>query len=179
MEKLDDFSFLDIIQIKDDGDVEVEPEIEEELGSKKGVAESLTANTRRVINRKRESNPEEYKKFSERINRLLEEYQQGKIEYKELLKAIKALGEELRKGEQVDPRINTEGKKALYDNLGKDLDLALKVYATIEANAAVGFRTSDTRKLKLLRKIQADLKDTPYDAEKILNIVIHNQEFGN
>ena len=179
LENLEDFSFLDIIDIKDDGDVEVSDNAEKELGGRKGVAETMAANVRRVINRKRESNPEEYKLFSERINRLLEEYQQEKLEYKELLKSIKALAEELRKGENVDPRINTEGKKALYDNLGKDVDFALKVYDVIDANAAVGFRTSEIRKKKLLIAIQKTLVGTEFDAVKVLNIVIHNPEFGN
>lgn len=179
LEKLDDFSFLDIINIKDDGDVEVSAGAETELGGQKGVAETMAANVRRVINRKRESNPEEYKKFSERINRLLEEYQQEKMEYKELLKNIKALAEEIRKGEEVDPRINSEGKKALYDNLGKNLDLALMLNGVIEAHAAHGFRTSEVRKKKLLIAIKNALAGTIFDPEKILNIVIHNPEFGN
>lgn len=179
LENLEDFSFLDIIDIKDDGDVEVSDNAEKELGGRNGVAETMAANVRRVINRKRESNPEEYKLFSERINRLLEEYQQAKMEYKELLKSIKALAEELRKGENVDPRINTEGKKALYDNLGRDVDFALKVYDVIDANAAVGFRTSEIRKKKLLIAIQKTLVGTEFDAVKVLNIVIHNPEFGN
>jgi type I restriction enzyme R subunit len=152
---------------------------EPELGGQKGVAETMAANVRRVINRKRESNPEEYKKFSERINRLLEEYQQSKLEYKELLKSIKALAEEIRKGENVDPRINSEGKKALYDNLGRNVDLALMLNGVIEANAAHGFRTSEVRKKKLLIAIKNALVGTSFDPEKILNIVIHNPEFGN
>lgn len=179
LEKLDDFSFLDIIDIKDDGEVEVSSGAETELGGQKGVAETMAANVRRVINRKRESNPEEYKKFSERINRLLEEYQQEKMEYKELLKSIKALAEEIRKGENVDPRINSEGKKALYDNLGKNVDLALMLNGVIEANAAHGFRTSEVRKKKLLIAVKNALVGTTFDPEKILNIVIHNPEFGN
>ena len=93
LEKLDDFSFLDIIEIKsdDEGDdvqILVDPAAEEELGGHKGVAETLVQNVRHVINRKRDTNPEEYKYFSEKINRLLEEFQQSTIEYKELLKQI-------------------------------------------------------------------------------------------
>ena len=179
LEKLDDFSFLDIIDIKDNGEVEVADGVEKELGGKKGVAETMAANVRRVINRKRESNPEEYKKFSERINRLLDEYQQSKLEYKELLKSIKALAEEIRRGEDVDPRINSEGKKALYDNLGRNVELALMLNGVIEANAAHGFRTSEVRKKKLLIAIKNALVGTSFDPEKILNIVIHNPEFGN
>ena len=101
------------------------------------------------------------------------------MEYKELLKSIKALAEEIRKGEDVDPRINTDGKKALYDNLGKNVELALMLNSVIEANAAHGFRTSEVRKKKLLIAIKNALTGTSFDPEKILNIVIHNPEFGN
>ena len=97
----------------------------------------------------------------------------------DLDKSIKALAEEIRKGENVDPRINSEGKKALYDNLGRNVDFALKLYNVIDANAAVGFRTSEIRKRKLLIAIQKALVGTEFDPEKILNIVIHNPEFGN
>lgn len=179
LEKLDDFSFLDIIDIDDTGEVNVDEDAEKELGGQKGVAETMGANVRRVINRKRESNPEEYKYFSERINRILEEYQQEKLEYKELLKAIKKLAADIKSQRAADPRIDSEGKKALYDNLGKDVELALKMNEIIIANAASGFRTIDIRKKKLLRAIEKGLEGTAFNAEIVLNIVIHNPEYGN
>lgn len=179
LEKLDDFSFLDIIDIKDSGEVEVDEGAEKELGGQKGVAETMGANVRRVINRKRESNPEEYKCFSERINRLLEEYHQEKLEYKELLKSIRALANEIKNQQSVDPRINSEGKKALYDNLGKDVELALKMNDVIIANAAHGFRTSEVRKKKLYLAIKKALEGTGFSPDAILNIVIHNPEYDN
>lgn len=179
LEKLEDFSFLDIIDIKDSGEVEVNEGAEKELGGQKGVAETMGANVRRVINRKRESNPEEYKYFSERINRLLEEYHQEKLEYKELLKSIRALANEIKNQQSVDPRINSEGKKALYDNLGKDVELALKMNDVIIANAAHGFRTSEVRKKKLYLAIKKALEGTGFSPDAILNIVIHNPEYDN
>lgn len=179
LEKLDDFSFLDIIDIKDSSEVEVDEGAEKELGGQKGVAETMGANVRRVINRKRESNPEEYKYFSERINRLLEEYHQEKLEYKELLKSIRALANEIKNQQSVDPRINSEGKKALYDNLGKDVELALKMNDVIIANAAHGFRTSEVRKKKLYLAIKKALEGTGFSPDAILNIVIHNPEYDN
>lgn len=179
LEKLEDFSFLDIIDIKDSGEVEVDEGAEKELGGQKGVAETMGANVRRVINRKRESNPEEYKYFSERINRLLEEYHQEKLEYKELLKSIRALANEIKNQQSVDPRINSEGKKALYDNLGKDVELALKMNDVIIANAAHGFRTSEVRKKKLYLAIKKALEGTGFSPDAILNIVIHNPEYDN
>ena len=181
LDDLDDFSFLDIIQTNPEtGEPEgVSEEVEKQLGGKKGVAETMGSNIRRVINRKRDSNPEEYKKFSERLSRLLNEYQQQKIEYKELLKAIRQLAQDLKNQNVSDPRINTPGKKALYDNLGQNADLAIMVDGVIRANAMVGFRTNDMRKRKLQRAIENALSGTGFDASTILNIVVHNNEYGN
>lgn len=181
LEKLDDFSFLDIIKIDEDPEggafIHTTPEAEAELGGERGVAETMVSNTRRVINRKRETNPEEYRYFSEKIDRLLEEYQQKTLEYKDLLKQIVELSKEMRSHGATDPRINTELKQALFDNLNKDTELALKVYTVIEANAQIGFRENPMRKKKLKRAVEAALSGTGHDAEKVMKIVIANNEF--
>ena len=175
---LDDFSFLDIIKTNGDGEVEgVDEGAEEELGGQKGISETMISAMRRVINRKRDTNPEEYKYFSERINRLIKEFQQRTIEYKKFLEEIMKLAKELKGGQNVDPRIDTELKKALYDTLGKDIDFALNVYEVVAGNAQIGFRENPMRRKKLKRALENALEGTEYDAEAILGIVVHNAEF--
>lgn len=171
---LDDFSFLDLVI--EGNSKEAEEEAEEALGGKEGVASTITANVRRVINRKRESNPEEYRKLSERINRLLDEYRQGVVEYKEYLKAIAELAKELRE-QTSDPRLDTPGKRALYDNLGENIDLALEVYNCIKENAKIGFRENPVKKNKLRRKLEELAAVTPFNVDDIMSIAIHNPEF--
>ena len=182
LEKLDDFSFLDIINIKetDDGETEilVDPAAEDELGGKKGVAETLYQNVRKVINRKRETNPEEYKYFSEKINRLLEEFQQEKIEYKELLQHIVQLSKQLKENAAPDPRLDTDLKKALYDNLGKNVDFAIMMFNIIDSKAQPGFRDVNSMRYKMLQKeIRKALADTDYDPDEIMSIVVAHTEF--
>lgn len=174
LEMLEDFSFLDLIL--DGVPDEAIEEAEDALGGREGVASTITANVRRVINKKRDSNPEEYNKFSERINRLLTEYRQGVLEYKDYLKAIAELARELS-NRTTDPRLDSEAKRALFDNLGEDVDLALEVYDNIRLNAKQGFRTNPTKIAKLKRALSklADVK--PFDVDKILNIAIHQPEF--
>lgn len=178
LEKLDDFSFLDIIKVNADDSIEgVDHDAEEELGGQKGVVETLFSSTRRVINRKRDSNPEEYKYFSERINRLIEEYHQETIEYKQFLQEVNAIIKDLKANQNVDSRINTSLKKALYDNLGKSVEFTLAVYKVIEESAQIGFREHPNRRKKLKKAIAKALEETKYNAEDVLNIVIHNKEF--
>lgn len=129
-----------------------------------------------MVNRKRESNPEEYKKFSERINRLLAEYRQGVLDYKEYLKGIAELARELG-NRTSDPRLDTPGKQALYDNLGENIDLALEVYQLIRLNAKQGFRTNEVKKAKLHKVLDKLSKTKPFDVDTILQIAIHQPEF--
>jgi type I restriction enzyme R subunit len=179
LESLDDFSFLDIININSEtGEVEIDEDAAKELGGENGVAETMTANVRHVINRKREQNPEEYRKFSERIQRLLDEWRQGVIEYRQFLKGIKEMGEELRKNETGDPRLDTMAKRHLCDNLGNDVDLTMKVYTAARLYALPGFRDNPRLRKQLQKSIGQELSGTPFDVEEITQIIIaHTEEF--
>ena len=155
LESLDNFSFLDIIQIDENGDVT-------------GVDE----------NAERERNPEEYKKFSERINRLLTELQAGTIEYRKFLQEIKLLSDELRQGNTSDARLDNAVKKDLCDNLGGNIELALRVYETAKQYALPHFRENPMIYKQLKRKIAADLLGSPYDTDVITLIIkSHTEEF--
>lgn len=169
---LDDFSFLDLV-LDENTDSSAE---EEELGGEAGVASTITANVRRVVNRKRESNPEEYRKFSERINRLLAEYRQGVLEYKDYLKAIAELAKELR-NRTSDPRLDTPGKLALFDCVGDNVELALELHHLIIQKAPIGFRNNEVKRGKLRKELEKFAKGKNINVDAVLNIAIHNPEF--
>lgn len=180
LEALDDFSFLDLINIDEEGNATTDDEVEDVLGGQSGVAETMTAYTRRVINRKRTQNPVEYKKFSERLQRLLEELRQGAIDYEDFLKQIKALGEDMHRGEQGrDSRLDNAVKQDLWSNLGEDVELALKVYQTACTNAAPGFRQNERFQRVLHRELRKTLSHTEYDEEIIYRIIYdHTEDFN-
>ena len=136
------------------------------------------ANVRRYIFRKKENNPAEYRKFSERINRLLEDYRKEKIEYRKLLAEIAKLGKEL-KGDVavVDPRLDTEAKRSLCDNLGGNADLALKVFEAVGASAKPGFRRNAIRRRKVELAIEDALQGTDFNPLAVYQIVEHQSEF--
>ena len=175
---LEDLSFLDIIKIDKDNGGSVDPDVEAEVGGERGVAETLVANVRRYIFRKKETNPAEYRKFSERINRLLEDYRKEKIEYRKLLAEIAKMGREL-KGDAVvvDPRLDTEAKRSLCDNLGGNADLALKVFEAVGASAKPGFRRNAIRRRKVELAIEDALQGTDFNPRAVYQIVEHQSEF--
>lgn len=175
---LEDLSFLDLIKIDKDDGGSVDPDVESEVGGERGVAETLVANVRRYIFRKKETNPAEYRKFSERINRLLEDYRKEKIEYRKLLAEIAKMGKELKGDTAVeDPRLDTEAKRSLCDNLGGDADLALKVFEAVGASAKPGFRRNAIRRRKVEMAIEDALQGTDFNPLAVYQIVEHQSEF--
>ncbi len=175
---LEDLSFLDLIKIDKDDGGSVDSDVESDVGGERGVAETLVANVRRYIFRKKETNPAEYRKFSERINRLLEDYRKEKIEYGKLLAEIAKMGKEL-KGDSTaaDPRLDTEAKRSLCDNLGGDADLALKVFEAVGASAKPGFRRNAIRRRKVEMAIEDALQGTDFNPLAVYQIVEHQSEF--
>ena len=175
---LEDLSFLDLIKIDKDNGGSVDPDVESDVGGERGVAETLVANVRRYIFRKKETNPAEYRKLSERINRLLEDYRKEKIEYGKLLAEIAKMGKELKGDSAVaDPRLDTEAKRSLCDNLGGDADLALKVFEAVGASAKPGFRRNAIRRRKVEMAIEDALQGTDFNPLAVYQIVEHQSEF--
>lgn len=176
--KLDDISFLDFIEKKSTEEIMEEfGSAEDDLGGQPGSAEVITSNVRRVINRKHDQNPEEYDRLSERLNRLLLELREGTKEYKEVLRELIKLAKELHRGTNNYPDgIDTAGKKALYDNLGKDEELVKRIYDTVVDNAQANWRTVDSRLRLLTKKVKRELPEG-IDIDKVMGIIIANNEF--
>ncbi len=182
LEGLDDFSFLDIIDAeKTDDDpegIDIIIKEEKEVGGQPAAAETIASNVRKYIIRKRDANPEHYDKLSERLNKILEEMKQQTVEYKETLrKLVKMLREMRGSKKKYPPNINTDGKKALYDNLGQDETLALNTYLAIKAKAEPEFREDRRRRYALQRAIEK-VEGMPKDkVDLVLKIAINNSEF--
>ena len=166
-------SFLDIIK----REIEGKGDMATRCGGERGSAEAMAHNTRHYLNRSKTSNANLYKRLSARLQKLLEEMRLEKIEYAEFLQEIKKINEELLNGGFVsDPRINNMAKKALFDNLGEDADLALSVYEAINVSYAQGFRQSQAFQVRMQKAIQKKLEGTDYSADDIWNIVISHKE---
>lgn len=176
LEEMNDFSFLDLI-VKKEEDYMVDEKNEKALGGQEGVAETLVANSRRVINRKREQNPAEYERLSDQLKRLLKEMREGILEYKDFLRQIVEINEALRHGEKsIDPRINSDLKKALYDNLENNVDLALKVNETAVRYAAPGFEDNPNFSRSLRMRLDVALQGDKEKSEIAYRILTAHKE---
>jgi type I restriction enzyme R subunit len=91
------------------------------------MAETIENNIRRLIIEETPTNPKYYQKMSELLDELVKERKKGVEEYQEYLRKIVELSKQVQRPESSNSypaQINTKGKRAIYDNVGKDEFLA-------------------------------------------------------
>jgi len=175
--EFEDISFLDLIA--DEGAEAIDKLPDSIKHKEKSVAETLLANIYRVVNSERPNNPAYYDKISALLKQLLEDIKNGKMSYKELIeKLIQKVREMKGHGRAYPVSISTLGMKALYDNLGKNEESAIKVHQAIKENAKDGWRDLNVpAKIKKLRRAVSEALDSE-DEEQISQImtIISNQK---
>lgn len=175
--KLEDVTFLDLIDTNQSPD-EVAADLTENISSgETSVAETISANVRKYIVRKRDQNPEYYDKLSEKLNRLLEEYRQKTIEYKDMLTQLLSYIQDMRQRVGYPLSIDTPLKKALYDNLEKNETLALAIYETVENRHQPNWRELKARRKALKTAIFNAVGVDGDKLDSIMNIIASNNEF--
>lgn len=152
--------------------------------NERSVAEILAANMRKMIISERPNNPAYFDKMSDLLNHLLQEQKDGKIQYKELIKQLIAKLKEARSTikTKYPATIDTKGKQALYDNLGGDESLVLRVHETIKANARDGFRDMDGSGLKKMKALRRAVENVLQGVEQvkiddIMQLIVAQKEY--
>lgn len=110
----------------------------------------------------------------------MQDLKDEKESYKEILAKIILIDQELRKknNKNYPECINTDGLRALYDNLGQSEVLAIHLYKTVKASAEDGWRDNVANRGKKLKKIvSVILEESGFDVETIMNIIKANPEF--
>ena len=174
---LEDFSFLDLIDMGEDPRDAATKADGDDTGKANGIAETITANVRKYIVRKRDQNPDFYDKLSDKLNRLLEEYRQKTIEYRQMLEGLMEMIAELKQTTGYPAEIDTPLKKALYDNLEKDTGLVILIYETVKYNHQPNWRELKPREKSLRIKIKGATDIDGEILEKVMRIVKANNEF--
>ena len=177
--KLDDLSFIDVVSAKKSNEALMEEaqSVDEKYGERYS-AEVISNNVRRVINRKHDQNPEEYERLSERLTRLLKELKENKKAYKEALLELIEMARDINNGSKDYPEgIDTEGKRAIYDNVGEDLELTNRILACIASHAQGGWRNHSNRQKLLTLEIKKLSLPENIDLNQLMNIIRANEEF--
>ena len=131
-------------------------------GNESAIAETIENNVRRTIIKEHLSDPAFYEKMSSLLDGIIAERRAKAVEYEEYLNRIAELATRVEAGhsEETPATLDTPGKRALYNNLGQDDNLALAIDDTVKRarpDAWRGVRTREnTIKASLLPLLDND-----------------------
>jgi type I restriction enzyme R subunit len=129
--------------------------------NKETVAETIENNVRKLIIDESPINPKYYEKMSALLEALIEQRRQNALDYADYLAQMVELAKQaVQPGGSGDypAALNTSGKRALFDNLGRDLALALAVDHAVVTHAEDGWRDHRIKTRKVMFAIKAALQ---------------------
>lgn len=142
------------------------------------IAETIENNVRRKIIQQQMADPAYYEKMSALLDEIIAARKAKALEYEEYLKRVAELAKRVEAGygDDLPAGIRTPGQRALYNNLGKNQELAMAVDEAVKAARPDDWRGVPARERAIQRAIYDVLKDTA-EVERIFAIVKQQQEY--
>ena len=135
---------------------------------------------RRLIIDEQPLNPKYYEKMSELLDAIIAQRKKEAGDYQKYLERIIDLAKKVvnpASGESYPKDLDTPGKRALYDNLGKDQALALTVDQSIRAIRQDDWRNNPFKIKRVRLAIKAALADDDELTAKTLELVKNQDEY--
>jgi type I restriction enzyme R subunit len=113
--------------------------------NREAAAETIENNVRKLIIDEQPLNPKYYDKMSELLDLLIAQRKKEALNYQKYLEQIVALAKKVvnpASGDAYPKDLDTPGKRALFDNLGKDQAVALAVDRSIRENRQDDWRNN-------------------------------------
>jgi type I restriction enzyme R subunit len=147
-------------------------------GNKEAIAETIENNVRSKIIKEHLSNPAYFEAMSALLDEIIKARKAKAIEYEEYLQRIAALAKRIEAGQADDtPKaLDTPGKRALFNNLGHDEDLALRIDEAVRRTRPDGWRGIQAREQVIKAGLYAVLGDIA-EVERIFVIIKAQTEY--
>jgi type I restriction enzyme R subunit len=147
--------------------------------NKDAVAETIANNVRSKIIKENLSDPAFYDKMSALLGEIIADLKVARIDYKEFLNRIAELAKKVQAGETDDtPKtLDTRGKRALYNNLGQNEALALRLDETVRRVRPNAFRGNQAKENVIKRAIFPLLGNDRDEVERIFLIIKAQLEY--
>jgi type I restriction enzyme, R subunit len=148
-------------------------------GNKSAVAETIENNVRNKIIKEFLIDPAFFEKMSKVLDELIKARKTKALAYEDYLKQISILAKKITEGgEDNQPlELNTKGKRALFNNLGNNLKLALDIDTKIRITKKADWR-GNLQKEKEIKGVLFHLLEKDKDEmERIFAIIKENYEY--
>lgn len=148
--------------------------------NEEATAETIENNVRKLIIDEQPINPKYYEKMSELLDALIEERRNAALDYRKYLEKIVELTKKIKNpglSDSYPGELNTPAKRALYDNLGKDEVLSLKVDEAVRDSRQDDWRSNPIKIKRVKIAIKAVLKGDENLTDQILELVKNQYEY--
>ena len=147
-------------------------------GNQDAVAETIENNVRSKIIKDHLIDPAFFEEMSVLLSAIIKERKDNATSYEEYLKTIAELAKRVQKGksESTPEILNTPAKSALYNNLGKDKDLAIAVHEAVIKYRPDAWRGNDAKEKVIKHRLYEVLKDKD-EVERIFPIIEKQGEY--
>lgn len=173
----DDTSLLDLVIANIDKFKEALPERVRK--DKEAMAETIENNIRKLIIDEQEVNPRYYEQMSKLLDEIIKQRRDEALEYQEYLRRVVELAKKVKEplnDLETPSKINTPAKKALYDNLWNDVELALLVHETVIKNKRDWFRDNKLKQRELKNVLSKVLPDS-IDIDDLFELIKNQKEY--
>jgi type I restriction enzyme R subunit len=147
--------------------------------NRQAVAETITNNVRSKIIKEHLNDPAFYDKMSALLNEILADLRAQRISYEEFLKRMAEIAKQVQSGKAKDTplRLNTPAKRALYNNLNQNEELALKVDQVVRNVKPDGFRGNKAKENVIKKALYYVLDQNMDEVERIFLIISAQREY--
>lgn len=146
--------------------------------NKQAVQETIENNVRQRIIKEYWIDPAYFEEMSKLLDEIIKQRRNEAIEYEDYLKKVAELAKRVsnRKSESLPPGIQTNAQIALYNNLNKDEELALKIDEAVRKTKKADFRGNPQKENEIKAAIYSILKNKN-DVERIFEIIKQQNEY--
>lgn len=144
--------------------------------SNEAVAETIENNVRVKIIKDHLIDPAYFEEMSKLLSEIVRERKENAISYEEYLKKIADLAKQASTPPLPDPEINSPGKRALYNNLWKNVEVAIAVDQAILKKKVADWRDNPPAE-KLIKQWIYEVLGDVAEVERIFEIVKQQNEY--
>lgn len=172
----DDMTLIELIVERGEAAVDALPKSISQ--NQEAVAETIENNLRKVIIDEQPTNPKYFEKMSVLLDELIRERKAAARNYEVYLKKIIELSKKVIQPSRSLPypkALNSPAKRALYDNLGKNEELALAIDNEIRSTKKDGWRGNKIKEREVKFIIKKHLPDD--EVNRVFEIVKNQSEY--
>jgi type I restriction enzyme R subunit len=148
-------------------------------GDKDAIAETIENNVRRKIIEEHLNDPAYYEKMSKLLGEIISARKAKALAYEDYLKRIAELAKQVGTGtsDETPRRLDTRGKRALYNNLDQNEELALAIDETVRTIRPDDWRDIQARENTIKQALLPLLGNDEAEVERIFPIIKAQSEY--